>query len=174
MAARIALQCVVALGVCGVLHGRAPAQTSPPDRPQPLDSAALACLHRASEPRIAQAVATLPDAIRRFQSGLGQGRQFFVTVRLFDAARHEEQVFVAIESIRGDTLVGHLDSEIGMLSRFHRGDRFLVLRDAVIDWTITQPDGTEDGNLLGKLMDTLQERLRRRPSANICSLLSPG
>jgi hypothetical protein len=164
---------VVVLAICGGLPARAVSQTPPPDRPQTLDSAARACLHRASEPRIERAVATLPAAIDRFQAGLGQGRQFFVTVRIFDPQGREEQVFVSIDSVRADTLVGRLDSDIGLVSEFHRGNRFLVLRDAVIDWTITQPDGTEEGNLLGKMMDTLQERMVRAPSAHICALLPP-
>ncbi len=154
------------------LSAAAAAQSPPPDRPQPLDSASMACLHRASAPRTARAVATLPDAIRRFQAGLGPGRQFFVTVRLHLGGR-EEQVFVRVREVKGDTLAGQLDSQTELLTGFRRGQRFLVLKDAVIDWTITQPDGSEEGNVLGKMMDTLQDRLRGKPGATICSVLSP-
>jgi len=160
------------LGLSAALCSSAAAQ-APPDRPQTLDSASEACLERASQARTARAVASLPDAIRRFQAGLGEGRRFYVTVRVWDQQGKSEQVFVAVLGVRGDTLVGQLDSETELVTQFHRGDRFLVLQDAVLDWTISQPDGTEEGNLLGKLMDTLQERMTRAPQASICALLAP-
>ena len=163
---------LAALAVLASVPPDASAQTPPPDRPQYLDTASLACLERAMEPRSKAAFATLPEAIERFRQGLKPGEQFSVTTRLWDAARHFEQVFVTVSGLQGDTLVGWVNSEINFLHEFHRGNRVLVLPAAVRDWTISHSDGTEEGNLLGKMMDTLQDRLQQTPGATFCTLLA--
>ena len=111
--------------------------------------------------------------MRRFESGLGPNHSFSVTVRLYDQTGREEQVFVSVASLRGDTLVGWLDSEIGLVAGFRRGMRMLVLPAAALDWTIVRPDGTEEGNLLGKWIDSLHERMAHDPGAHLCTLVSP-
>jgi hypothetical protein len=83
-------------------------------------------------------------------------------------------VFVVITGVRSDTLVGYLASEIGLVTQFRRGDRMLVLPDAVLDWTVVRPDGSEEGNLIGKLIDSVQLQLQQHPDASICSLLPPN
>jgi hypothetical protein len=131
-------------------------------------------MRRATAPLTARAQATLPEAIRRFRAGLGPNHYFSVTVRLYDQVGREEQVFVAVERLEADTLVGRLDSEIGLLGEFRRAMLIYVLPDAALDWTIVRPDGSEEGNLIGKWVDNLQDQLARNPGAHICSLLPPN
>ena len=158
----------------GILSPWTAGAQGPPDQPMMLDSAGLACMRRAMQPLTARAQATLPEAIRRFKAGLGPNHFFSVTVRLYDRAGREENVFVVIQGLRGDTLTGYLDSEIGVVSGFQRGMRMLVLPGAALDWTIVRPDGTEEGNLIGNWIDSLHMQLAQRPGTHVCALLPPN
>jgi hypothetical protein len=126
------------------------------------------------QPLTIRAQASLPDAIRRFAAGLAPNHYFSVTIRLYDRTGREENVFVGVQGLRGDTLVGHLNSEIRVVTGFQRGMRVLVLPDAVLDWTILRPDGSEEGNLIGKWIDSLQDRLAQLPGTHVCTLLPPN
>jgi hypothetical protein len=36
------------------------------------------------------------------------------------------------------------------------GDRYATAETELLDWLITKPDGTEEGNVVGKFLDTYQ------------------
>jgi len=134
--------------------------TPPPDRPFHTDSAASACLDRAIQSRVAAAKRTFPQAGQRFAKGLPLGHHFSVTARLRDRLGHFEQVFVTADSIKRDSVFGRIGSEVAFVDGFRRGQPYVVpLRD-VMDWTIVRPDGTEEGNFVGKYLDSLQSRLQ--------------
>lgn len=40
------------------------------------------------------------------------------------------------------------------LRGFKKGDKLKVEEKDVLDWTISKPDGTEEGNVIGKFLDT--------------------
>lgn len=65
-----------------------------------------------------------------------------------------EQVFVAVQSIRNGLITGRIWSDIELVEGFRHGDVYSFQEAAMIDWLITKPDGTEEGNLVGKFLDT--------------------
>jgi hypothetical protein len=150
---------------------RAAAQTRPVDRPQPLDSAALACVDRAAAMRTPMARASFPEAAERFKAGLRSDETLYVTVQLRDPAKHVEQVFVRVTNVAGDSIAGTINSPILIVTGYRRGDPVHSARDQLIDWTIAHPDGTEEGNLIGKMIDTLQLKMQQSPRTSVCALL---
>ena len=134
--------------------------TPPSDRPFHTDSAASACVDRAIQARIAEARRTFPRALQLFATGLPAGHHFSVTTRLHDRTGHFEQVFVRADSIARDTVFGRIASEIGFVQGFRSGQAYPVSFPNVLDWTIVRADGTEDGNFVGKYLDSLQDRLQ--------------
>jgi hypothetical protein len=105
------------------------------------------------EPYVAQARATYPRAKQQFLAGLRAGQTFFVTVRLADSLAHHEQVFVAVDSVIGDRVVGRLASDIGAVRGYRAGQRYEARETEVVDWLMSQPDGSEVGNVVGKFLD---------------------
>ncbi|MET0399737.1 MAG: DUF2314 domain-containing protein [Longimicrobiaceae bacterium] len=118
------------------------------------------------EPCRQKALAVWPEARRRFVSGLPDGQTLFVTARLRDAAGRMEQVFVAVDRIEGSRVAGRLWSDITTVAGYQRG-QVLTLQEAdVVDWMISRPDGSEEGNWMGKFMDAYQAT--GRPPAGVC------
>ncbi len=105
-------------------------------------------------PYEAQARASYPDAKRRFLAGLPEGHTFFVTTRIRDDLGHQEQVFVVVDSLAGARIIGRIWSQIQLVRGYHLGQRYEFDERALVDWTVARPDGTEDGNVVGKFLDT--------------------
>jgi len=142
--------------------------SSPPDRPVGMDLAVQACLDSAVGPLVAQARRSFPGFAQKFEAGLPQGYAPSVTVRLTDNSGHFEQVFVTVDSIRHESIYGRVTSRIELVRGYKFGQPIRVSESEILDWTISRPDGTEEGNLLGKYMDALAERLRRNPQRKPC------
>jgi hypothetical protein len=51
---------------------------------------------------------------------------------------------------------GRVWSDIRLLTKYRQGDYYTVPDSDMIDWLITQPDGSEEGNYVGKFLDTYQ------------------
>lgn len=109
-------------------------------------------LEEAMKPLIEKARATLPEAKKRFQTGLPAGHTMSVTTGLVDKNGHREQVFVWVESWDGDTVSGVLANDVS-LEGFKRGQALKVNEKDMLDWTIVNPKGEEEGNLVGKFID---------------------
>lgn len=124
----------------------------------PTRQSSLSQMDRAIAPYVAQAKATYPQAKRRFLDGLPRGQYFFLTTRLTDRRGHVEQVFVAVQSIRDGLVRGKIWSEIVEVEGFRHGDSYTFPESAMIDWLITKPDGAEEGNFVGKFLDTYNKR----------------
>jgi tetratricopeptide (TPR) repeat protein len=126
----------------------------PPDRVVPSSQE----LTEALKPLIVQARATLPDAKKRYLAGLPSGHYMSVTTGLTDKNNHHEQVFVTIDSWNGDVVNGRLANDVS-LEGYKRGQALKVNEKDMLDWTIVNPKGEEEGNLLGKFIDKwLDER----------------
>jgi hypothetical protein len=41
---------------------------------------------------------------------------------------------------------------------YKHGDEYKFPESEVLDWTISKPDGTEEGNFIGKFFDSLREK----------------
>jgi hypothetical protein len=132
------------------------APNAPADRPQNLDSVRWARLDSAMAPYIARARVTYPDAKRRYLAGLASGESLFLTIRLVDSAGHREQVFIAVDSIRGAAVFGKIWSHVALVQGYRYRQPYSFTEDRVLDWLISKPDGSEEGNFVGEFLDTYQ------------------
>ena len=108
----------------------------------------------AIKPYSERARASYPRAKQRFINGLGPRESFFVTAVLNDPAGHHEQVFLAVDSIAGSRIVGRVWNDILIVQGYRRGQRYEMQESAIVDWLIAKPDGSEEGNEVGKFLDT--------------------
>jgi Uncharacterized protein conserved in bacteria (DUF2314) len=120
------------------------------------DEEELRKMEEAIKPAIEQARKTYPEAKARFLAGLPPQHTFFVTTRLVDQNGAFEQVFVAVKEIRDGTIQGLIWSDISLVPGYKHGDSYSFPETELLDWTITRPDGTEEGNFVGKFLDTYQ------------------
>ena len=127
---------------------------APRDRPVGAESASIAHLDSAMQTYIAQARATYPAAKARFLAGLPAGQSFFLTTRIVDGVGRFEQVFIAVDSIKGTTVYGRIWSEVSLVQGYRLRQPYSFPESKIVDWLITRPDGTEEGNYVGKFMDT--------------------
>jgi hypothetical protein len=84
----------------------------------------------------AAARASFPAARARFERGLPPRHTFFVSTWLRDSAGRQELVF--IEVVRGYA--------------YRQAYTFTVAD--LVDWMVARPDGSEEGNEVGKFLDT--------------------
>jgi len=139
----------------------APLLAEPPPRPSnaPKDNvvhvataADMTEIERAIAPYSAQAKKTYPDAKRRYLAGLPPGHVFSVLTTLRGAGG-QETVFVVVNSIKGDQITGVIDSNVVGDVGHKGGDPYTLSERDLVDWMILRPDGTEEGNLVGKFLD---------------------
>jgi hypothetical protein len=136
-------------------------QKAPPPTDRPV-SATERCqleeMHRVTAPLTEQARATYPDAKRRFLAGELPRDRFFVTTRLHDPAGREEQIFVVVDSILDGRISGRIASPVRLIAGYRMNQPHAVDEAALIDWTVSRPDGTEEGNVVGKFFDTYKPK----------------
>jgi hypothetical protein len=111
-------------------------------------------IESAMAPYIAQARATYPDARGRFLAGLPPRHSFFVTVPLTDVTGRRETVFLAVDSLARDSVFGRIWNQIHVVQGYRLRDPYVTAEMDLLDWLITRPDGTEEGNFVGKFLDT--------------------
>jgi uncharacterized protein YegJ (DUF2314 family) len=109
-------------------------------------------LDAAMEPVIAKARQTLPQAKQRFLNGLPSGYLMFVTTPIYDSQHRFEQVFVRVLAWKDQQITGLLASNVEVVKEHHTGEQMSVKEPDVVDWTIVAPDGTEEGNIVGKFI----------------------
>ena len=149
---------VIALLVFLSLQPLSPSQelspNAPADKPVEIkNDEQLRALEKAIEPYVHKARATLPNAKHKYQAGLATGEIFFVTTKLANPDGRFEMVFVKVIKWQGETIEGALASDT---PKIHRtlGEIVTVNERDVLDWTISKPDGSEEGNVVGKFLDT--------------------
>ena len=131
---------------------------APQDNPVTAHAGELAAFEAAIAPHIAEAKRTYPAAKEKFVAGLPQGQSFFVTTRLYDGTGAFEQVFIAVRSIEDGEVHGKIWSEINTVQGYRFGDPYRFPESALLDWLITHPDGSEEGNFVGKFLDSYGRR----------------
>lgn len=130
-------------------------QPPPPDRPvESRSRTQLEKLTEAIAPYVEKARATWPPVRARFLAGLPEGAALFATVQLRDGAGRMEQVFVQVESIEAGRISGIIWNDIHTVSDYAKGQRHEFPESELIDWTISNADGTEEGNVVGTFLDT--------------------
>jgi hypothetical protein len=65
-----------------------------------------------------------------------------------------EQVFIAVERINDGKITGTISSNLALVKDYKRGQRYTLAETDLLDWLISKPDGTEEGNFVGKFLDT--------------------
>lgn len=130
---------------------------APPDKPAVATTAdEVAGMHKAMEPYVQEAKKTYPEAQARFLKGLPPGESFFLTTRLHDSEGRVEQVFIAVSSIDDGKVQEIIYSPIQTVDGFSFKQQYTFPEAELVDWLITKPDGSEEGNIVGKLLDTYQ------------------
>jgi uncharacterized protein YegJ (DUF2314 family) len=151
------LICLFALVACATAHGQDArlAPNSPEDQPKTADSnEAYNAFEQAIAPYVAKARETYPDAKRRFMSGQLGTRPFFVKIRLNENGRYEDSfVHVLVIDEKSGDISGKIANDIQILHNYRNGQRIIAHEADVLDWVIANPDGSEEGNLVGKFLD---------------------
>jgi len=148
----VSLFCAVTLAAQG--DPTSQGNPAPPDKPVAEASEDVAKYEAAIAPYIQNARDSLPDAKKRYLDGLPKGQILYVTIRLTDPQGRFEQAFVKVNSWVGSVIKGTLSSDMDLVKKYKKGDALTCRDSQVMDWTITKPDGTEEGNFVGKFLDT--------------------
>jgi uncharacterized protein YegJ (DUF2314 family) len=132
--------------------------TNPPSAPvdQPVHASSKdesKRIHNPIAPCVAAARATYPDAKKRFLLHRLSDGKFSLLTEIRSPGR-TEMVFVTVLDIQGDQITSTISNDIVQVVGFHRGDRHSFAESEIIDWVFSRSDGTEDGNLVGKFLDT--------------------
>lgn len=130
----------------------------PPDRAVAAQAHQMACVDSLLAPRIAKGRATYPAVRARFLAGLPARHRFLISTNLIDQTGRRELVFILVHRVGGDTVYGQLASDLQLVQGIPPHASIGVLEDAILDWTIARPDGTEEGNAIGVFVDSLQGR----------------
>jgi uncharacterized protein YegJ (DUF2314 family) len=142
------------LGV--VVASAAGAAPAPPDRPYQITREGKAKWQEQLAPLIQKARATYPEARDRYLRGLPRGQRFFVKYELPDEARGvTEQVFIRVDRVANGIITGRIASDLDLVRNHRQGDTVTFPEGDIVDWMIARPDGSEEGNLIGKYIDTL-------------------
>ena len=107
-------------------------------------------------PYIKKAKKSLPDAKKKFMTGLKNGQAFFLTTRIYDSLGNYEQVFIRIISWKNKNVSGTIANDIYTVKGFSFGQLIVFPESDILDWLITNPDGSEEGNFIGNFLDTLR------------------
>jgi len=154
---RAALPITLVLICCVPSFAQTAAQSNaPPDKPVAANAEQVKKFEDAIAPYVKKARETLPEAKKKYLAGLPKDQTFFVTVKLYDEAKKYEQVFVRVTSWKGETIQGMLASDITLIHNHSKGEKLTCSESDVLDWTISKPDGSEEGNFVGKFLDTYQ------------------
>ena len=126
---------------------------APKDEPvQASTSAERDELERAIAPYIEQARKSYPDAKKRYLAGLPPGHRFSIVTKLHSPGG-VEAVFVTVAGIKGDQVTGHIASAVRGVAGYKAGDSYTLSERDIVDWVIVRPDGSEEGNLVGKFVE---------------------
>jgi hypothetical protein len=146
-----------ALAFATLLAGAAqaePAGTRAPDTGLAANSEQVDRIQKAIEPLVKQARATYPEAKKRFVAGLPSGYLFEVVAMLTDTSGRREQVFIAVQRIASGFIEGQINNDIRLVSGYKNHDPYRLPETEIVDWCITAPDGSEEGNVVGKWLET--------------------
>ena len=148
------------LGTAALAYGQEPApKPGPPDKPVHVEgNAAREKINKAVAPYIAKAKKTYPDAKARYLKGLPKNHRFYVTYSLNEkgegGSSRFEQVFMAVRRIKDGKITAAISSDLNTVKTYKMGQVITFPEKDIMDWTITRPDGTEEGNFVGNFMDT--------------------
>jgi len=141
-------------------HSHAEKAKGPPDVPIALSTQRqLAAYDKMIAPYIAKARATYPGAKKRFLAGLPPGHRFSVRIPLVDRDGKSEDSFIGVETIKGGNITGVINTHLLLVTGYKTGQRMTFPESRIDNWLILRPDGTEEGNAVGKFMDTHRKKI---------------
>jgi hypothetical protein len=141
----------------GVANHSQAEKNAPVDKPFQATSEQFVEYNKAIAPYVAKARATYPAAKARFLAGLPPGYSFAVRVRLKDSKGRREDSFLTVNKISGGKITGRLES-VTLLRNYKTGQTISVKEGEIDNWVIVRPDGTEEGNYVGKFLDHYKPR----------------
>ena len=151
---------VVALGATNRHLAKNKQDLGPPwtNRRPPAVGSGWEAYDRAIAPYVAKARASYPSARKRYLGGLPSGYTFAVWIRLYQndekAREHRhEDVFVVVEQIKNGTIHGYINNNLDLLTNYKNGQRIEFPESDVRNWLILRPDGTEEGNDVGRFLE---------------------
>jgi hypothetical protein len=112
-------------------------------------------MFKAEAPYIAKGRATYPTAKRRYLAGLPRGYSFAVRKHLIErstgpVSHRMEGVYVFVDTIKDGKIYGRI-GEVELRS-FRQGQRISFPESELEDWAIFHPDGSVEGNFVGKFL----------------------
>ena len=107
-------------------------------------------------PYVEQARKTLPNVKKRFLAGLKEGEKFYLVIRIYDKDGKFEQVFVRITDWKDTVITGNIRNELYVVKEYQNGQLITFKEKDVMDWFIREPGGGEEGNFVGKYLDSVQ------------------
>jgi uncharacterized protein YegJ (DUF2314 family) len=113
---------------------------------------------KAIAPYVAKARATYPGAKKRFLAGLPPKHTFYVWTRLYqEAAKGQrprvEDVFIQVHTITDGKVYGIIANTPDLVTNYKQGQRVQFPELEVLNWVIVRPDGSEEGNYVGKFLE---------------------
>ena len=152
------LSCLlIACPLFGQAQQPSPSPTPPPDRSAAVTADDIKQFEESLKPYIEKARQTYPDAKKRYLAGLPKGQWFSVTTKIYDEQGRFEQVFIEVKEIKDGVIKGLIANDLNVLTKYKLGDAYSFPEKDLIDWTISYPDGTEEGNFVGKYIESLQK-----------------
>jgi hypothetical protein len=64
--------------------------------------------------------------------------------------------------IKNGRIFGRIANDLLGVKAYKRGDLYFLQEEEITDWLITLPDGSEEGNVVGKFLDEWQKTRRGR------------
>jgi uncharacterized protein YegJ (DUF2314 family) len=130
------------------------APNSPEDKPVSFTVDQHQKLLKAVAPYVDQAKRTWPTAKANYLKGLPAKHVLFVTVELRDMRGKHEITFMEVQKIDNGVITGLIANEISVVTGFKAGQKFSIPESDIWDWMVSKPDGSEEGNLVGKFLDS--------------------
>jgi uncharacterized protein YegJ (DUF2314 family) len=148
---------LIACPLLGQAQQPRPSPTPPPDRPSEISAEEIKQFEESLKPYIEKARQTYPDARKRYLAGLPRGQWFSVTTKIYDERGRFEGVFIEVKEIKDGVIRGVIANDIKVVTKYKLGDAYTFAEKDLLDWTISHPDGTEEGNFVGKYIESLQK-----------------
>ena len=79
-----------------------------------------------------------------------------MTIELKDDKGLSERVFLAVDRIEEGSIIGRIWNEVALVHGYALHQRHTVAEADIQDWLIAHRDGTEEGNFVGKYLDSEQ------------------
>jgi len=101
---------------------------------------------------------TFPNIKRNFVKGIYQKEQRLLHVQITLKDNHEriEIPFVKVIYCQGDYFKGVIANDLYKVDGYAKGDTLSFMQNDIKNWVITDIEGNEEGNYLGKAIDAFQ------------------